>query len=63
MCRKLVSEAKKAELVFRSAFASHQPLARCVGERGGGAAFFAKKSDSINGNNLTESRRSERAKS
>ena len=28
------SEVKTAELVFRSAFASHQPLARLVGERG-----------------------------
>ena len=35
----------------------------CVGERGGGAALFAKKSDYINETNLTESRRSEKAES
>ena len=43
------SEAKTAAAVWR------------VGERGGGAALFAKKCDLINANNLAESRRSERA--
>ena len=57
------SEVKKAAAVFRSAFASHQPLARLVGERGGGAALFAKKSDLINTNNFVEFRRSERVES
>ena len=36
------SEVKTAELFFRSAFASHQPLARCVGERGGVQPFLRK---------------------
>ena len=39
------SEAKTAELFFVRLVASHQPLARLVGERGGGAALFAKKCD------------------
>ena len=48
--------------VFRSAFASHQPLARLVGERGGGAALFAKKCDLINDNISAESLRSKNIK-
>ena len=35
----------------------------CVGERGGGAALFAKKCDYVNANHLTESWRSERVES
>ena len=55
------SEVKKAEIVFRSACQPH--ISRWQVRRGGGAAFFAKKSDYINENISTESRRNERAKS
>ena len=55
------SEVKTAAACFSFGLsASHQPLARCVGERGGGAALFAKKCDYINENISIESRRIER---
>ena len=58
------SEAKTAAACFSFGLsASHQPLARCVGERGGGAALFAKKSDYMNCEMAIESRRSERVES
>ena len=57
---RLSPKSETAAAVFRSAIASHQPLARLVGERGGGAALFAKKCDYINENISIESRRIER---
>ena len=50
-------EADKARLSPKSEKAA---AFLCVGERGGGAALFAKKSDCINENISIESRRSER---
>ena len=62
------SEVKTVAAVFRSAIASHQPLARLVGERGKclknmSAALFAKKCDYANENISAESRRSKNADS
>ena len=72
LCKKrkiarLSPKSETAAAVFRSAFASHQPLARLVGERGKclknmSAALFAKKCDLINDNIFAEFRRSENIK-
>lgn len=56
------SEVKTAEL-FRSAFASYQPLASCVGERGGGGKPFLRKNAIIACEMKVESWRNERVES
>ena len=61
---RLPPKSETAAAVFRSAIASHQPLARHVGEQGGGCKpLFAKESDSINAKITAESSRSENTES
>ena len=63
-CRRLASIAKQKQRSFFSfGFRLTSAVGKCVGERGGGAALFAKKSDYANETNLTESRRIEKVES